>query len=48
MKLSAETIAYHKKFSGYFDKGIVNDSVPISLVELVYMIEHGPDNSSLK
>ena len=35
-----------RKFSGYFDRNFVIDSVPRSLVELVYMIQHGPDIKS--
>ena len=37
-----DMFAEQKKFSGYFDR----DSVPRSLVELVSMIEHGPDIKS--
>ena len=43
MKLSAEIFVQQKKFSGYFDRYFVIDSVAHSFVELVYMIERGPD-----
>jgi hypothetical protein len=38
-----EIFAEQNKFSGHFDRDSVVDSVPRCLVELVLMIEHGPD-----
>jgi hypothetical protein len=38
-----EIFAEQNKFSGHFDRDSVVDSVPRCLVELVSMIEHGPD-----
>jgi hypothetical protein len=38
--------AEQNKFSGHFDRDSVVDSVPHCLVELVLMIEHGPDIKS--
>jgi hypothetical protein len=41
-----EIFAEQNKFSGHFDRDSVVDSVPHCLVELVLMIEHGPDIKS--
>jgi hypothetical protein len=41
-----EIFAEPNKFSGHFDRDSVVDSVPRCLVELVLMIEHGPDIKS--
>jgi hypothetical protein len=41
-----EIFAEQNKFSGHFDRDSVVDSVPRCLVELVLMIEHGPDIKS--
>ena len=41
-----EIFAEQNKFSGHFDRDSVVDSVPGCLVELVSMIEHGPDIKS--
>ena len=41
-----EIFAEQNKFSGHFDRDSVIDSVPRCLVELVLMIEHGPDIKS--
>ena len=41
-----EIFAEQNKFCGHFDRDSVVDSVPLCLVELVSMIEHGPDIKS--
>jgi hypothetical protein len=41
-----EIFAEQNKFSGHFDRDYVVDSIPRCLVELVSMIEHGPDIKS--
>jgi hypothetical protein len=43
-----EIFAEQNKFSGHFDRDSVVDSVPHCLVELVLMIEHGPDIKSMR
>jgi hypothetical protein len=40
------TAIYFYKFCGHIDRDYVVDSVPHCLVELVSMIEHGPDIKS--
>jgi hypothetical protein len=46
MSVRREIFAEQNKFSGHFDRDSVIDSVPRCLVELVLMIEHGPDIKS--
>ena len=41
-----EIFAEQNKLSGHFDRDSVVDSVPRCLVELVLIIEHGPDIKS--
>lgn len=42
----AEMFTEHPAFSGHFNRDYIGDSVPRCLVELVSMIEHGPDIKS--
>jgi hypothetical protein len=46
VKLSRVIFVEQNKFSGHFDRDSVVESVPRCLVELVSMIEHGPDIKS--
>ena len=46
VKLSRVIFVEQNKFSGHFDRESVVESVPRCLVELVSMIEHGPDIKS--
>lgn len=41
-----EMFTEHPAFSGHFNRDYIVDSVPRCLVELVSMIEHGPDIKS--
>lgn len=43
-----EMFTEHPAFSGHFNRDYIVDSVPRCLVELVSMIEHGPDIKSQK
>jgi hypothetical protein len=43
-KLVREDLQKHKsKFMGSFSAGEIQSSIPLSLLRLVNMIEHGPD-----